>query len=80
MSWNYRIVKYRDNSGFGIHEVYYDDEGKPWGMTSDPGDFCCGLEEGKEGIVSSLCHAMIDVLRTPVLIEPEEGNWPGKSI
>jgi hypothetical protein len=31
MSWSYRIVKTNVGgvSWFGVHEVYYDDEGKP---------------------------------------------------
>ena len=31
MSWSYRIVKTNvgDVSWYGVHEVYYDDEGKP---------------------------------------------------
>jgi hypothetical protein len=23
MSWNYRIVRYRNGEGFGLHEVFY---------------------------------------------------------
>lgn len=32
MSWNHRVVKYTDGEGtthFGVHEVYYDKEGRP---------------------------------------------------
>ena len=32
MSWNHRVVKYTDGDGtthFGIHEVYYDSDGRP---------------------------------------------------
>ncbi len=31
MTWNYRIMKKKNSAGefeFGIHEVYYDEEGK----------------------------------------------------
>ena len=41
MSWNYRIVEYRDGSGFGLHEVFYDDKGQPWSMTEQPASFAC---------------------------------------
>ena len=27
MTWNYRVVKYSDGSGYGLHEIYYDDDG-----------------------------------------------------
>ena len=49
MSWNYRIVKYLDDKGFGLHEVYYDKDGEPWGMTKWPVTFACDLEEGPGG-------------------------------
>jgi YD repeat-containing protein len=32
MSWNHRVVSYTDAEGtthFGIHEVYYDESGRP---------------------------------------------------
>jgi hypothetical protein len=32
MTWNYRVVKHTDSEGithFGIHEVYYDKDGRP---------------------------------------------------
>jgi hypothetical protein len=34
--WNYRLMRYRDEAfgdTFGIHEVHYDDDGKPKGFT-----------------------------------------------
>jgi len=38
MTWNYRVVKktYTGDTLFGIHEVYYDDDGKPEMVTVDP--------------------------------------------
>ena len=45
MSWNYRIMRHvapegpytseEDRIWYGLHEVYYDDNGKPDGFTSD---------------------------------------------
>jgi hypothetical protein len=40
MTWNYRIMHYRDESPefghcFGIHEVYYADDGSEKGWTQD---------------------------------------------
>lgn len=44
MSWNYRVVKRTEKSKFfaepvisyGIHEVYYDENGKINGVTEEP--------------------------------------------
>ena len=36
MSWNYRIIKKKwaeDYTEFAVHEVYYDDDGKPTAVT-----------------------------------------------
>lgn len=35
MVWNYRVVKYVDGR-FGLHEVYYDDDGLPTCSTVEP--------------------------------------------
>ena len=62
---------------FGLHEVYYDDAGKPYTMTQEPADFWCDLDEWPKGIQGSLIMARTDARRRPVLDEPEE--WPGKA-
>ena len=38
MTWNYRVVKktYMGDTLFGIHEVYYDDDGNPDMVTVQP--------------------------------------------
>ena len=39
MFWNYRVIKKIHDDGteiFAIHEVYYDDDGKPDLVTEDP--------------------------------------------
>jgi hypothetical protein len=78
MSWNYRIVRYRNGEGFGLHEVFYDDFGLPWGMTENPAKFVCSTDEGPAGINDSLLVARVDAIQRPVFDEPEEGKWPGK--
>lgn len=38
MSWNYRVIRTIDPNGdeyYGIHEVYYDDEGNPVSCTEN---------------------------------------------
>jgi hypothetical protein len=77
MPWNYRIVKYKDGSGYGLHEVLYDDEGQPWAMTNDPIGFSCRSDEGPQGIRTSLLMARVDAIKRPVFDEPKK--WPGKN-
>lgn len=77
MSWNYRIVQYRDGGGYGLHEVYYDDEGQPWSMTKNPVSFSCDTSEGPQGIIGSLLTARVDAKKRPVFVEPKK--WPGKN-
>lgn len=77
MTWNYRIVRYRLNNCHGLHEVYYDKDGQPWGMTQDPCSFVSVDDEGKDDIVSGLCVALQDAVVRPVLEEPEQ--WPGRA-
>lgn len=38
MSWNYRVLKKKHADGcfYDIHEVYYDDEGRPMACTEQP--------------------------------------------
>ena len=42
MTWNYRLVKKiipdSEHFTYGIHEVYYNDDGTAWGVTEDPVD------------------------------------------
>ena len=74
--WKYQIVKYRDGSGFGLHEVFYDVDGKPWGRTVDPEGFWVDTTENADALRLMLIDAFFDV-RHDVLDEPE--IWPGKA-
>ena len=74
MSWNYRIVQYKDTRhGFGLHEVFYDDEPahEPWTMNERPVSFAGGT--AKE-VLQALQMALKDARRAPVLVEPKK--WP----
>ena len=75
--WNYRLVQYKDDQGFGLHEVYYDDADQPWGRTDGPATFGCDSEEGPEGIIKSLEMALNDAKTRSILVDPIE--WPGKA-
>jgi hypothetical protein len=56
MTWNYRIVRRRDGT-YGLHEVYYDDNGEPDYMTVD------------EVRPSAKCRKEAEAL--PVFVEPK---------
>ena len=57
MSWNYRVLRYKDGC-VGIHEVYYDEDGRPEGCTERPvgpvGDDVGGLR----GTLSAMLYAI----------------------
>ena len=77
MSWNYRIVRYLDGRGFGLHEVFYDENGLPYGMTESPCAFVCGPDERPRGVVASLEDALLGLSGRVPLDEPEV--WPGRN-
>lgn len=66
MTWNYRVIQYDDGS-FGLHEVFYDDNGKPNACTESAAGFVPCAEEGLEGIIKSLENALNDAGQYPVL-------------
>ena len=74
MSWNYRIVKRLDGT-YALHEVYYDENGKPWSMTENPTIFVADNDEGPADIREALEMAM----KRDVFIEPKSMSWPGVS-
>ena len=75
MSWNYRIIRYQGGSGFGLHEVYYNKDGKPWGMTEEAARFVCDIDEdAKEEIKKALEMALKDIQNYEVLNEEDITN------
>lgn len=84
MSFNYRIIAHPNNM-YGLHEVYYNDEGEIWGWSVDPID---GLFESREDLEGTFRTICADVLDTPAAVidytEPEnfefgEVPWDDKS-
>lgn len=75
MTWSYRIVRRRDGGHLALHEVYYDGDGKPWGMTENPVTFVADADESPSAIIMALRFALRDA-DWPVLDEPEV--WPGR--
>jgi len=74
MSWNYRIVRYADGTGYGLHEVHYDKKGKPESMTEEPASFVTDEDEGNpiSGILKQLAIAQTDISGQPIFDEPKE--------
>lgn len=69
MSWNYRIIKYKDHDTYGLHEVHYKDD-KPISMTIHPARF---RGETPAELISAMELALKDAKERPVFEEPE--NW-----
>lgn len=76
MSWNYRIVRYSDGSGYGLHEVHYDMDEHPISITEEPAAF---VGDSSEEIVSALMMAKMDAWRRPVFEEPDEWRKQDRS-
>jgi hypothetical protein len=67
MFWNYRIIKRIHDDGtelFAIHEVYYNDDGKPELVTEDPcepqGETLAELKEDFEWYQKALEHPVLN--------------------
>lgn len=65
MSWNYRLVKrtHNDKVFYGIHEVYYDDQGNPKSITENP----VGVTEESKGDIMTTLRHMERALAMPTL-------------
>ncbi len=72
MNWNYRIIKYEDQEGYGLHEIYYEDD-RAVSRTENP-IIACGNDEGPDGIIKSLKMALNDVENKPYLKDSEIGS------
>jgi hypothetical protein len=70
MPWNYRIVKYADGDGYGLHEVYYREDGE-YAMTENPAGF---VGDTPEEVVGALMMAKMDASRRPIFEEPSNGE------
>ena len=69
MKWTYRIVRYADGTGFGLHEVYYDAGGKEISMTAEPAGF---VGDEIEEVRGRLLLARTDAKVRPVFDEPAD--------
>ena len=80
--WTYQIVKYKNGSGFGLHEVFYNGDDTPWGRTDNPevldhlGPDIDDEPVTAEGLKQSMAVMLADAIRHDVLEEPEEWAEP----
>ena len=68
--WNYRIIHNQEDgeSYCGLYEVFYDDDGTPWGRTEEPIAF---VGEEPDDILNALGMALRDVQDKPVLTDDD---------
>ncbi len=69
MTWNYRIILHnnypdRMRHWLGLHEVYYDVDGKPSSWTKHAITFTTEAAAGKEALIAAL-ELAINTLRDP---------------
>jgi hypothetical protein len=71
MSWNYQVVRRKCSEGwepfkyiYGIHEAYYDDEGRCYAITAEPVEV---VSESPNGINAVLAMMKLDARKRPVL-------------
>lgn len=65
--WNYRLLEAEDGT-LAIHEVYYDEEGKPMSCTANPIDIS-GWNNIQE--IADTLEMMKKALRYPILREED---------
>jgi hypothetical protein len=84
MTWNYRVIRYGPNKDrpdaeecFGIHEVYYDDAGKPIAMTKDAvgvvSETIKGLQVSYEMLAEAFRRPVLDYDAIPQTEEETNG-------
>ncbi|GAB4228069.1 MAG: hypothetical protein Kow0032_07950 [Methyloligellaceae bacterium] len=78
MHWNYRVLRHEDGT-LALHEVFYDENGKPSMYTNDPISFAVDGDEGLPALTEALEHALRDARERPVLDVSEIGAKPKES-
>lgn len=73
--WNHRVVRWNHKDDkppcvtYGIHEAFYDDKGKVWGITERPvevdADSPKELRETVKWMTSALKHPILDYDKIP---------------
>lgn len=72
MSWNYRLIEFTRNGETwrAIHEVFYDEAGKPNGYSETEAGVSWFVEEGTE-TGAEILRKMRDALVKPLLTEAD---------
>ncbi len=67
MGWNYRVMRQEADGSLFVHEVHYDDEGRPLFYSARPTTF--GVPDGDDltGLVRNLLRAARNARTLPVL-------------
>jgi hypothetical protein len=74
MTWNFRIIKHVDDT-FHVHEVYYDEDGKPDGVTESPSaPFGETLEEICNELKNMQNAKFLDPLDMKMFLDMEEDH------
>mgnify|MGYP001560878605 CR=1 FL=1 len=66
MTWNHRVIRHveSDNEWYAIHDVYYDENDEPDGVTLDPeaviGDNLEDLQQTLEWMTKALSAPILD--------------------
>lgn len=70
MSWNFRVMRNEVDGSLFVHEVFYDEDGRPWAY-GPPTTF--GVPDGDDltGLVRNLLRAARNARTLPVL-EPAD--------
>lgn len=75
MSWNYRIVEYADGDGYGLHEVFYDENKSATSMTEKPAGF---VGKNPTEIIDALLQARVCARKLQIFKEPTEWGKPSE--
>jgi hypothetical protein len=72
VTWNYRVIEFQsgDEIHRAIHEVYYDEAGKPNGYTENPASVFWNADEDGDA-PNRILERMQEALKKPVLTEKD---------
>lgn len=79
MTWNYRVMTMNNGATYTIHEVYYDEEGKPRSYTVDPIDPCGESLKDLKTELSWMRKALSKPILTPDDFDVKECSKADKS-
>lgn len=75
--WNYRIIKYMDGRGYGLHEVHYDENGSVRGYAECLATFYVSTEDdeletdekAQREMIRDIARALADAAARDILDE-----------